>query len=615
MEGGAPMTDIFRQAFAATANPIAITDATGRLVEVNTAFAEAAGRDAHRLIGARAADILEGLPDQLSGRLDVGVVLTPAENIVVRMACTTAPLTNGGAVLTLRPAPELAGWPYQVIVEAMEEGITIRAADGRIIGSNRAARQILGGLTDPHFISPDGAPLPSADHPAIMALETGNPVSAIIGIKATNGKVRWIQVNSVPIRHPDAGTAVVSSFAEINTLVDTQRRLAESERRFRAIFDHTFEFIGLLDVDGRLIEVNATALNFIGKELADVVGQHFADTPWWTHSPEDQAKLHDGIRRACSGEFVRFETTHTDSDGSVATIDFSLRAVRDADGKVIFLIPEGRDITHLKQAEDALLAAKLEAEAANRAKSAFLATTSHELRTPLNAVIGFSDTIISEVFGPLGNARYLEYVQLIHSAGSHLRDIIEDILDVARIEIGEVVLREEAMDVQANLDGVVRLMTLKADERHVHLSAAVPHHLPRLYADPLRIRQVVLNLLSNAIKFTPAKGRVSLTVSPSPLGLSLAVSDTGIGIRPEDMDNIWKPFFQSDMSLARRFGGNGLGLPIVRHYVNAHGGTVAVDSLPGQGTTFTVTLPTERLRPHDQECSPDSAPNGLVSSR
>ncbi|MBC7951074.1 MAG: PAS domain S-box protein [Rhodospirillaceae bacterium] len=606
------MTDIFRQAFDSTATPTAITDATGRLVEVNTAFAEAAGRDPARLMGARAADILDGLPERLTGFLDVAVVLKPAENIVVRAACTTAPLPSGGAVLTLRPAPEMAGWPYQMIVEAMEDGITIRAADGRIIGSNRAARQILGGLTDPYFIRPDGTPLPPADHPAIMALDTGNAVAAIIGIKATDGKVRWIQVNSVLIEHPEAGTAVVSSFAEINTLVETQRRLAESERRFRAIFDHTFEFIGLLDMNGRLIEVNATALNFIGKELTDVVGLHFADTPWWTHSPEDQARLRDGIKRASAGEFVRFETTHTDNDGVVATIDFSLRAVRDQAGNVAFLIPEGRDITHLKQAEDALLAAKLEAEAANRAKSTFLATISHELRTPLNAVIGFSDTIISEVFGPLGNARYLEYVQLIHSAGSHLRDIIEDILDVARIEIGEVVLREEAMNVQTSLDGVVRLMALKAEERHVDLSVAVPTDLPLLYADPLRIRQIVLNLLSNAIKFTPAQGRVILSVAHSPEGLTLTVSDTGIGIRAEDLDSIWTPFFQSDMSLARRFGGNGLGLPIVRHYVTAHDGTIGVDSVPGKGTTFTVSLPAGRLRGHD---GGNQMARGLASSR
>ena len=490
----------------------------------------------------------------------------------------------------------MAGWPYHIILQAIEEGITIRAADGRIISSNRAARAMFGSVSNPRFVRTDGSPLPPGDHPAMLALETGNPVAAVIGIKGSRGEVRWIQVNSVPIQHPEGGRAVVSSFADINRLLETQRRLAESERRFRAIFDHTFEFIGLLDTGGRMLYCNATALSFIGKSLADVAGDHFADTPWWSHSPAAQAALRDGIQRTAAGEFVRFETTHPSADGQVATIDFSLRPVRDDNGAVVFLIPEGRDITHLKQAEEAMRAAKLEAEAANQAKSAFLASTSHELRTPLNAVIGFSETIMAEVFGPLGNTRYAEYVQLIHAAGSHLRDIIEDILDVARIEMGEVVLQEEAMDLRAALGGVARLLTAKAEERHITLRLDLPPDLPRLYADPLRVRQIVMNLLSNAIKFTPAHGRVRLSAARTASGLSLAVADTGIGIRPEDMDAIWKPFVQADASLARRYSGTGLGLPIVRHYVEAHGGTIEVDSTPGCGSVFTVIMPAGRLR-------------------
>jgi len=591
------MPDSYQQAFAAMASPTAIADRNGRLVDVNPAFADAVGHPVAKLVGARASSILSGLPADLSERHESPVEARPVEGLAACLVCAVAPLPgNGGAVLTLRPAPELAGWPYHVIVEAIEEGITIRAADGRILGSNRAARAMFGSVKNPRFVRPDGAPLPPADHPAMMALETGNPVAAVIGIKGSHGNVRWIQVNSVPIEHPEAGRAVVSSFADINRLVETQRLLAESDRRFRAMFDHTFEFIGLLDPQGRLIHANATALSFVDAHLSDLVGKHFAETPWWTHSPSDQQRLRDGIDRAAKGEFVRFECTHPSADGEVAIIDFSLRPVMDENGTITFLIPEGRDITHLKHAEEAMRAAKLEAEAANRAKSAFLASTSHELRTPLNAVIGFSETIMAEVFGPLGNARYAEYVQLIHSAGSHLRDIIEDILDVARIEMGEVVLQEEPVDLRQALGGVVRLLAPKAEERHIALSLDVPKALPHLYADPLRIRQIVMNLLSNAIKFTPSNGRVRVAAGLSNGRLALSVTDTGIGIRPEDMEDIWKPFVQADASLARRFSGNGLGLPIVHHYVQAHGGTVHVDSTPGKGSIFTVLMPANRLR-------------------
>lgn len=601
------MSTLFHDAFAALPAPCAITDGEGRLAEVNDAFAATIGQSATTLRGQPASAILDGLPAILeAGRNDLTVLLHRHDSITVCMACSTAPLPGGGAVLTLRPAPELAGWPYQLIVEAIEEGITIRAADGRIVGSNSTARQLLGQCSAPDFIRWDGEPLAHADHPAILALSNNAPVAAIIGARQPDGSVRWLQVHSVPIQHPEAGRAVVSSFSEINQLVETQRRLADSERRFRAIFDQTFEFIGLLETDGRLIEANATALAFIDKRLDEVAGKPFVDTPWWSHSPEDQATLRAGIAQAAAGQFTRFEATHPGADGEISTIDFSLKPVTDESGRVVYIIPEGRDITHIKRAERELMAAKLQAEAANHAKSAFLAAISHELRTPLNAVIGFSETIIGEVFGPLGNSRYGDYVGLIHTAGCHLRDVIEDILDVARIEIGEVPLHEDVLDLYKCLDSAVRMVAPKADERRVQLAAELPAGLPRLRADPLRLRQVVLNLLVNAVKFTPPGGRVAIAASAGPKGMLLTVADTGIGIRPEDLDSIWNPFFQADASLSRRFGGTGLGLPIVRHYVEAHGGTITVDSTPGQGSTFTLWLPAGRLI-HPANDSPDAA--------
>jgi PAS domain S-box-containing protein len=396
------------------------------------------------------------------------------------------------------------------------------------------------------------------------------------------------------------GGALLTRTPEAGQLAETRRRLEDSERRFRAIFDHTYEFIGLLDTQGRLLEANATALAFVGMRLEQLAGLHFADTPWWAHSPADQAALRQGIDRAAQGEFIRFETTHPGTDGATICIDFSLRPVCDDDGTVIYIIPEGRDISHIKRTEAELRAAKLEAEAANHAKSAFLAAISHELRTPLNAVIGFSETIQCQMFGPMGNARYAEYVDLIHSAGSHLRDIIEDVLDVARIETGSVSLREETFDLGDMLDELVRMMAASAEQNRVALTLDTTA-LPRLRADPLRMRQIALNLISNAIKFTPPEGRVRVHAVAGDDGLRLEVSDSGIGIRPEDMDNIWKPFFQADASLARRFGGAGLGLPIVRHYVEAHGGTITVTSTPDHGATFTVLLPAGRvIRPANE---------------
>jgi|AGTN01.1.fsa_nt_gi PAS domain S-box/PAS domain S-box len=591
------MRDVFRAAFENSTCPMAIVDDSGRVVEANAAFAECVGQDRRNLSRRPAAAILDGLPaGAVAQPMETEVETRHSDGPAARWRCNATPLPGGFATLRLQSTPELAGWPYALIVDAIEEGITIRAEDGHIIGANRAARALLGQWRNPRFVKADGSPLEPGEHPAAMALAADAPIAAIIGVKAGQEGTRWLQVNSVPIRHPQAGRAVVSSFAAIDHLVETRRQLEEREARFRAIFEHTFEFIGLLDMRGRLIEANAASLSFIGKRLDEVAGKHFADTPWWSHSPEEQARLRDGIAHAAAGGTVRFETTHVGHDGQGLTVDFSLRPVRDAGGAVRFIIPEGRDVTYLKRAEQALTEAKLEAEAANHTKSAFLASTSHELRTPLNAVIGFSEAIMAEIFGPVGNPRYGEYIQLIHSAGTHLRGLIEDILDVARIETGDVILKEEDMDLGDMLADVLRLMEHRAEERKVTLDLSLPDDLPRLHADPLRIRQIALNLLSNAVKFTPAHGSVQVTVKVTPSWLRLSVTDTGIGIADEHLDSIWKPFFQADTTLARRFDGTGLGLPIVRHYVEAHGGSVNVQSTPGRGTTFTVLLPLHRLR-------------------
>ncbi|BAE51852.1 sensor histidine kinase [Paramagnetospirillum magneticum] len=380
---------------------------------------------------------------------------------------------------------------------------------------------------------------------------------------------------------------------------EAETRLRDSLRvnvEMRAIIENTFEFIGLLSPDGRLLDANRTALAFIGLDsLAPVLGMHFAETPWWEHSPEERAILRDGISRAAKGEFVRFETTHVDADGGIAYVDFSVKPVPDHEGNILFLVPEGRDITQRKRAEAALVAAKQEAEAANRAKSQFLATVSHELRTPLNAVIGFSEAILAGATGPASLERCVEYMDLIHSAGQHLRALIEDILDVSRIEAGRTELDEEEADPAELVRAAARLLEHKAVVTGVDFTVVIAPDLPRMRLDPRRIRQVLLNLAGNALKFTPAGGRVGISAEHVPEGLALTVEDTGIGIAPEHHAKVWQAFYQADSSLSRRHQGSGLGLAIVRHFVEAHGGTVSLASEAGKGTRITVLLPASRI--------------------
>ncbi len=262
---------------------------------------------------------------------------------------------------------------------------------------------------------------------------------------------------------------------------------------------------------------------------------------------------------------------------------------------------------------------------ANRAKTEFLANMSHELRTPLNAVIGFSDLMAREAFGPLGDARYGGYIRHIHDSGEHLLNLINDLLDLSIIEAGELKLIEEPVDVAA----IVQLCTelLGNQAAHAEVTLAVTGNQadwPRLRADATKLRQIVLNLLSNAIKFTPAGGSVSLNLSGGGgQPFTITVADTGIGMRPEDIPTVLEPFRRLSSAHDAAYQGAGLGLPLTKALVELHGGDMTVTSAPGQGTRVVVTLPaavavgqgsvTEKTEAPGSPDAPKSADNGAAT--
>lgn len=258
----------------------------------------------------------------------------------------------------------------------------------------------------------------------------------------------------------------------------------------------------------------------------------------------------------------------------------------------------GRAFHEHEDADHIIRNAKEQAELANRAKTEFLANMSHELRTPLNAVIGFSQVMHSEMLGPLGSPRYREYAAAIEESGQHLLEIINDILDVSKIEVGAVDLREEEVELGRLMDAVSKLIRARADEAKVLLYIAPMRDLPVLTGDARRIKQVLLNVIGNAIKFTPPGGRVEVRGAQGADGsVSLTVVDTGIGIKRADLDKIMQPFGQAEGAMTRRFDGPGLGLHIARKLTELHGGRLAIDSAPGEGTTVTVTFPGSRVSP------------------
>jgi signal transduction histidine kinase len=236
---------------------------------------------------------------------------------------------------------------------------------------------------------------------------------------------------------------------------------------------------------------------------------------------------------------------------------------------------------------------------ASLAKSKFLANMSHELRTPLNAIIGFSEIMEAQLFGPIGEARYREYAKDIHESGAHLLTVINDILDLSKIEAGELTLQEGLVDLVDVLGRCLRLVAQGAEKGRLTLSSHFEEGVPLLFGDEGRVRQIGFNLISNAIKFTPPGGRVGVSLARADCGdIVIEIADTGIGMRPEDIPIALQSFRQIDSELTRSQQGTGLGLPLSKTLVELHDGQLEISSEPGAGTVVRVTFPHWRARPH-----------------
>jgi signal transduction histidine kinase len=261
--------------------------------------------------------------------------------------------------------------------------------------------------------------------------------------------------------------------------------------------------------------------------------------------------------------------------------------------------PNSADRDVLRHANEAV-------EEANHAKLEFLAKVSHELRTPLNAIIGFSELIIRDVLGPLGNEKYRSYIEDIHMSGRHLLDVINDILDFAKAEAGKLLLQESEVDVSEVVASLKRLIGPRARDAGIELSDRVPADLPRLWCDERKLKQMLLNLLANAVKFTRPGGRTEISASEGPEGFTCTVSDTGIGIADADLDRVLEPFVQADTTLGRRQEGTGLGLPLVKAMIEIHGGRIVLESELNKGTTVRLIFPPERIGRKDKQNTSES---------
>lgn len=353
--------------------------------------------------------------------------------------------------------------------------------------------------------------------------------------------------------------------------------------------------VALLDRNATIIAVNAAWNRFsvgtVGRECRSV-GVNYLTI---SEGTDDEAAnvISRGLRSVLSGGLSSFDHEYPCHDQRhrrwfrCLVAPLSMTENGEIAGAAVMHI----DVTAQRLAEE-------RANTANRAKSEFLASLSHELRTPLNSVIGFSEVLMMQLFGPLAD-RYRGYAGDIHQAGKHLLSLINEVLDLSKVEAGKFELHEETINLPELLRGCLHLIEDRAERAKVSLAENVAPSLPMLYADARLIRQILLNLLSNSIKFTPEGGHVVASIRFDGDGwIRIAVQDNGIGIAPHDIGRVLEPFGQvaSEQALQYQNESTGLGLPLARRFTELHGGRLVLESMVGSGTTITIALPPDRVR-------------------
>ncbi|MDB4927835.1 MAG: hypothetical protein JWM10_319 [Myxococcaceae bacterium] len=412
------------------------------------------------------------------------------------------------------------------------------------------------------------------------------------------------------------------------------QRLRDQHFYTRSLIESNVDALMTTDPRGIITDVNKQTEALTGCTRDELIG-----APFKSHFT-DAARAEAGIKRVLGeGRITNYELTARARDGGLTPVSFNATTFHDRDRKLQGVFVAARDVTELKRFEQTLQQ-NVELEGASRMKSEFLANMSHELRTPLNAIIGFSEVLKDGLLGDLTDQQRA-FVANIFGSGTHLLSLINDILDLSKVEAGKMTLDLEPVPVASLFVNGLSIIREKAATRRIRLAMDVPDALGAVEADARKVKQIVYNLLSNAVKFTVEGGQVTLRAGrvgrdrvgqpagpwPSrrfPLAenefgefLEISVTDTGIGISPEGLGQLFKPFSQIDSGLARRFEGTGLGLTMVKALAELHGGSVAVASAVGEGSCFTVWLPVRSPGAGPATLAPrpaDAAPPGALTA-
>ena len=420
-----------------------------------------------------------------------------------------------------------------------------------------------------------------------QAHQQSDPLSLEYRVLLPSGEERIMyERNQVMVDGEGKALRLSGTMQDITERKRAEEALRESQERLATPVNTAPIILCAVDRDATITLAEGKGLKLLGLERERLIGRSAFDLN--RHTPA----LFEHLKRVLAGEAF---TGTTELKGK--TFEFHHRPIYDDNGEIDGAMGLSIDVTERQRAEEEMRIAMEQAELANRTKSEFLANMSHELRTPLNAIIGFSEILSRQIYGEIGSPKYLDYAEDINQSGTHLLELINDILDLSKIEAGRLELHEEDIDVARVVASCLTLVSGRAQTSGVILDARVPDHLPILRADKRMLKQILLNLLSNAVKFTPTGGRVTLAVSADKeRGLVISISDTGVGIARSDLARVMDPFYQVDSKLSRKYQGTGLGLSLTRSLVELHDGQIELDSEIGRGTTATVSFAAQRLQ-------------------
>lgn len=417
-------------------------------------------------------------------------------------------------------------------------------------------------------------------------------------IRTADGSMRAIEISLSVVNENEDGKIkkrVVGSIKDVEAQTRAFKALSEAEKKYQTIVENAAGGIYQITSEGQILSANLALARILGYSSPEELKYSVIDISILYANGADRKKYLHNIEEV---GFVRnLETQIRRKDGAKIWINENARAVRDDEGQIKYFEGSIEDITQRKEALNALKEAKLQSDIANRAKSEFLANMSHELRTPLNAIIGFSEIIESEALGALPQPAYKEYAGEIHSSGNKLLSIINEILDISRIDAGDRQLNETLTDLKKIVTNVTNLMQGKVTDAGLEVINQLAENTPRVIVEELAFKQILMNLMSNAIKFTPEGGQIFIDCERDNRtgDLRLSMTDTGIGLEEEDIAKALSPFGQIDNALDRSNSGTGLGLTIVNSLIKLHGGRLELVSQKNIGTTVTLVIPVHRI--------------------